>query len=54
LTNRIPQRVEVSGLENVEAWLNTLDVGVAMLAGDAIKFGPPSEREGPRPQVLAR
>ena len=39
LTNPIPRGVKVVGLESIEAWLNTLDIGVAVLAGDVIKFG---------------
>ena len=26
----------MAGLENIEAWLDTLDVGIAVLAGNAV------------------
>ena len=42
----IPRGVEMAGLENIEAKLDTLDVGVAVLAGDAVEFGLESDAVG--------
>ena len=39
LTNPVPGRVEVAGLESVKRRLNTVDVRVAVLAGDGIQAG---------------